>query len=80
MEHWEEKAEKLTGKIARMKNLKITFNPFSTNVPFMDKPGSWFLLAKCLKNTCGRVTFKQRCDLHLYLKCHSSTGVFQTFC
>ena len=32
-------------------------NPFSTNVPFMDKPGSWFLLAKCLKNTCGRVTF-----------------------
>ena len=32
-------------------------NPFSTNVPFMDKPGSWFLLAKCLKNTCGRLTF-----------------------
>ena len=23
----------------------------------MDKAGSWFLLAKCLKNTCGRVTF-----------------------
>ena len=21
----------------------------------MDKPGSWFLLAKCIKNTCGRV-------------------------
>ena len=33
------------------------FNPFSTNVPIMDKPSSWFLLAKCLKNTCGRVTF-----------------------
>ena len=32
-------------------------NPFSTNVPFMDKPGSCFLLAKCLKNICGRVTF-----------------------
>ena len=32
-------------------------NPFSTNVPVMNKPGSWFLLAKCLKNTCGRVTF-----------------------
>ena len=32
-------------------------NLFSTNVPFMDKPGSWFLLAKCLKNSCGRVTF-----------------------
>ena len=23
---------------------------FSTNVPLTDKPGSWFLLAKCLKN------------------------------
>ena len=33
------------------------FRPFSTSVPIMDKPGSWFLLAKCLKNTCGRVTF-----------------------
>ena len=33
------------------------FNPFSTNVSLMNKPGSWFLLAKCLKNTCVRVTF-----------------------
>ena len=33
------------------------FNPFSTHVPLMGKPGSWFLLAKCLKSTCGRVTF-----------------------
>ena len=32
-------------------------NPFLTNVPFIDKPDSWFLLAKCFKNTCGRVTF-----------------------
>ena len=32
------------------------FNPFSTNVPLMDKPGSWFFPEKCLKNTCGRVT------------------------
>ena len=32
-------------------------NPFSTNVLLMQKPGSWFLLAKCLKNYCGRVTF-----------------------
>ena len=31
--------------------------PFSTSVPLMDKPGSWLLLAKCLKNTCERVTF-----------------------
>ena len=22
-------------------------NPFLTNAPFMEKPGSWFLLAKC---------------------------------
>ena len=25
----------------------------------MYKPGSWFLLAKCLKNTCERVTLPQ---------------------
>ena len=25
----------------------------------MDKPGSWFLLAKCLKNTSGRVTLSK---------------------
>ena len=30
---------------------------FSINVPIMDKPGSWLLPAKCLKNNCGRVTF-----------------------
>ena len=27
------------------------FNPFSTNVPLMWKPGSWFLLAKCHSST-----------------------------
>ena len=43
----------------------------------MDEQGSWFLPAKCLKNTSGRVTFCP--DLPLYLKFHSSTGVFQTF-
>ena len=40
------------------------------------------LLTKCLKKTCGRVTFSvemQVFDMHFYLKCHSSTGVFQTF-
>ena len=31
-------------------------NPFLTNVPLTKKPDSWFLLANCLKNTCGRVT------------------------
>ena len=34
-----------------------TINPFSNNVPFTDKPGSWFLPAKCLKNTCGKVKY-----------------------
>ena len=28
-------------------------NTFSSNVPSIDKPGRWFLLAKCLKNTCA---------------------------
>ena len=32
-------------------------NSFSTSAPLMRKPDSWFLLARCLKNTCGRVTF-----------------------
>ena len=44
--------------------------PFSTNVPLTDKSGSCFLLAKCLKSTCGRVTFEvkmQIIDVHLYL-------------
>ena len=50
----------------------LCINPFSTNVPLMWKPDSWFLLAKCLKRSVD--------DLHPYLKCHSSTGVFQTFC
>ena len=57
-------------------------NPFSTNVLLMQKPGSWFLLVKCLKNTCGKVTFSVKMqvdDLHLYLKCHSSTGFFKHF-
>ena len=66
-----------------LRKLLCVLNPFSTNVSFTDKPGSWFLLAKCLKNTCGRVTFyvkMQFIDLHLYVKCHYSAGVFQRFC
>ena len=69
--------------LRRDQRLFLKINPFSTNVTLMDKPRSWFLLTKCLKNTCGRVTFSvkmQVFDLHLYLKCHSFTGVFQTFC
>ena len=30
---------------------------FEASIPLMEKPGRWFLLAKCVKNTCGRVTF-----------------------
>ena len=41
-----------------LKNVNGTlFNLFSPNFPFMDKPCSSFLLAKHVKNTCGRVTF-----------------------
>ena len=39
---------KLWSEVIQMK--LIMFNPFSTNVPFMDKPDNWLLLAKCLKN------------------------------
>ena len=37
---------------------------------------------KMFENTCGTVTFQVEMrviDLHLYLRCLSSTGVFQTF-
>ena len=51
-------------------------------VPYTDTPGSWFLLAKCLKNTCWGATFQvkmQVIDLYLCLKRYSSTGVFKHF-
>ena len=38
-------------------NFVSDINAFSTNVPLMQKPGSWFLLSKCLKNTCRWVRF-----------------------
>ena len=38
-------------------SLKVLINPFQTNVPHADEPGGWFLPVKCLKNTCGKVTF-----------------------
>ena len=56
-----------------------SLNDFSTKVLFLNKSGIWFL--NCLKKTCGRVIFyvkMQAIDLHIYVKCHSSTGVFQT--
>ena len=33
--------------------MALFINPFSTNVSLMDEPGSWFLLAKCLKTPVG---------------------------
>ena len=45
------------------------------------KPGSWFTLAKCMKWNRGRVTFYIKIQvnyLHVYLKGHSSTGLFHT--
>ena len=50
----------MTSAVSKVNNADFKLewiNPFSTNVPIMDKPGSWFLLAKYLKNTCERVTF-----------------------
>ena len=46
-----------TSELVSAQNCSVFGNPFQTNVPNMEKPGSWFLLAKCVKNTCGRVTF-----------------------
>ena len=34
-----------------LKDQLLEINSFWTNVPFMQKPGCWFLLAKCLKST-----------------------------
>ena len=46
---------------------RVLLNPFSTNVPLTCKPGSCFLLAKCLKNTCGRVTFSVKMQVIFYM-------------
>ena len=29
----------------------MTFTLFQANVPLMEKPGGWFFIAKCVKNT-----------------------------
>ena len=39
--------------IPKANNMAKTINPFPTNVPLTDKPGSWFSPVKSLKNTCG---------------------------
>ena len=39
--------------IPKANKMAKTINPFPTNVPLTDKPGSWFSPVKSLKNTCG---------------------------
>ena len=39
--------------IPKANKMAKTINPFPTNVPLTDKPSSWFLPVKCLKNNCG---------------------------
>ena len=43
----------LKSLLKRISFKEVYFNPFSTNISLTDKADSWFLLAKCLKNTCG---------------------------
>ena len=61
---------------AFQKTVCFLFNPFAANVPHMSKPGSWFVLAKCVKkHLC-----KSGILPDLYVKPDSFTGVFHTFC
>ena len=57
-------------------------NPFSANVPLTDKPGSWLLLAKCLKNNCGGVTFSPASllKMSLFHRCYSNILLGKTNC
>ena len=45
--------------------------PFQANVPLMAKSGGWFLLAKCVKNACGRVLQKSLLKMSLFYRCFS---------
>ena len=40
------------GHIFSERYFQTDINSFPANVPFVGKPGSWFLLAKCGKNNC----------------------------
>ena len=67
-------------------------NPFSAIVLIMHKPGSWLLLAKCLKNTYRKVTFLKHWSkmgqkinfsilnsfLEEFLTCSTTTGDMRT--
>ena len=41
------------------------FHSVSPNVPLRDKPGSWFLLTKCVKNACGKMKFEIKIQVNL---------------
>ena len=56
----------------------LQLNLFQADVPIKEKPGGWFFLAKYEKHLWKSKILSK--DLHLYLRCHSSTDVFQTFC
>ena len=46
---------------------------------YLNQPGSWFLLAKCLKNHLWKSDMIIKDTSHLpvsYLKCHSTTTIF----
>ena len=61
----------------------FAITPFSSNVPFTDKPGTWFLLAKMFEKHLRKSDILSKDASHRpssLLKCHSFTGVFQTFC
>ena len=69
-------------KIEKMLDRKISATHFEQCCNYGNTRWMVFTSKMC-GNTCGRVTFHvkmQVIDLHLYLKCHSSTGVFHTFC
>ena len=53
-------------------------NPFPANIPFMDKPGSWFVLAKCVKKHLWKsyILTKDASDWPTSLLKKSSMGVF----
>ena len=65
-----------------LKIKKFPLNPFQANIPFMERPDSWLLQAKCVKkhlcenDILSKDAGPQVDDPHLYLKCHSSKCVF----
>ena len=51
-------SERNFDNLERALNFIFNFNPYFINVPLMQKPSSWFLLAKCLKAPVEKGPFK----------------------